>query len=102
MTRGCPRTCRQRWRNTQFKSPSDVVIDRSNNVFIADRDNERIRKIDGFGIISTVVGSGNLNPLGDGGSATAAGLYNPSGLAIDNLSNLVIADTNHVSGVLTP
>lgn len=54
------------------------------NVYIADFANQRIRKVDiSTDIISTVVGNGGGSYSGDGGQATSATLYNPSGLALD-------------------
>lgn len=79
-------------------SPTGVAVDASGNVFLADRSNHRIREVSG-GTIQTVVGSGAVNFSGgyggDGGSATAAALARPSGVAIDAAGNLYIADTDN-------
>jgi len=64
-------------------------------MFIADTNNNRIRKVDTNGIITTVVGTGAAGFSGDGGTATTAQLNNPSGIAIDVAGNLYIADTNN-------
>ena len=69
--------------------PYGVAVDASGNLFIAD--NNRIRKVSASGIITTVAGGGTSG-LGDGGSATAAELNNPSGVAVDLSGNLFIAD----------
>jgi len=54
----------------------------SGNLYIADYVNNRIRFVDSFGIITTVAGNGTAGFGGDGGSATTAELYNPTGVAI--------------------
>ena len=76
--------------------PWDVALDGDNNLYIADRDNSRIRKIDAdTGIISTVAGNGMSGFAGDGGQATAARLNIPHSLALDGDNNIYIADTNN-------
>ncbi|HYD21302.1 MAG TPA: T9SS type A sorting domain-containing protein [Flavipsychrobacter sp.] len=78
-------------------NPSGVTIDQNNNIYIADASNNRIRKIDGTGVITTVAGTGTAGYSGDGGAATAATLYSPRGVAVDFFGNLYIADElNHV------
>ncbi|MGB8368200.1 MAG: HYR domain-containing protein [Verrucomicrobiia bacterium] len=73
-------------------APSGVALDASGNLFIADVDNGRVRKVDNNGIITTVAGGGHYG-LGDGGAATNASLVQPSGVAVDASGNLFIADT---------
>ncbi len=73
-------------------APSGVALDASGNLFIADVDNGRVRKVDNNGIITTVAGGGHYG-LGDGGAATSASLIGPSGVAVDASGNLFIADT---------
>ena len=77
--------------------PSGVALDASGNLFIADRDNHRIRRVAaGTGVITTVAGTGALGFSGDGGAATSALLRSPSGVAVDRSGNLFIADSeNH-------
>lgn len=72
--------------------PMGVAVDSGGNVYIADSQNNRIRKVNSSGAISTVAGSGNPTFSGDGGPATSAGLYAPLGVAVDNSGNLYIAD----------
>lgn len=77
--------------------PSGVCIDREGNVYIAQYDDSRIRRIDAAtGVISTLVGTGVHGFSGDCGSPAGAQLYNPKGITVDAAGNLYIADkTNH-------
>ncbi len=80
----------------QLDSPSRIAIDASNNLYIADRNNHRIRKINLISnIITTVAGNGAAGADGDGGSATSAQLNAPHGVAIDTDGNIFIADTGN-------
>ena len=67
-------------------------MDTAGNLFIADFDNFRIRKVTPGGVISTVAGNGTQGFSGDGGPATSAQLYSPTGVAVDTAGNLFIAD----------
>jgi len=73
-------------------TPMDVAFDSQGNMYIADTGNERIRKVDAFGIITTYAGSGEPGFGGDGGLATEAKLLSPTGVAVDSSGNLYIAD----------
>lgn len=73
----------------QFNSPRDLWVDGGGNIYIADTSNNRIRKIDGSGTITTIVGGGSTT--GDAGAATAALLNQPHSIAFDNAGNLLIA-----------
>lgn len=75
-----------------LSGPSAVALDASGNLYIADMGNNRIRKVDSGGIITTVAGGG-VN-LGDGFKATTARLDSPRGIAFDAAGNLYIADSN--------
>ena len=77
--------------NAQLNYPQGVASD-GNNVYIADSNNQKIRKVNSAGIISTFAGGGTSFP-GDGLQATAATLAYPQGLAVDILGNVYIADT---------
>ncbi len=81
--------------NAALKNPADIALDSFGNLFIADNGNNRIRKVDTNGIITTVAGNGTAAYAGDGGAATNASLYSPSGVALDSQGNLYIADYNN-------
>ncbi|MCP4702198.1 MAG: hypothetical protein GY862_35865 [Gammaproteobacteria bacterium] len=82
--------------NAQFNKPWAVVTDSAGNLYVADRDNHAVRKVNSNGIISTIAGSHIPGYSGDGGPANDAQLNFPAGLAMDNADNLYIVDTwNH-------
>jgi sugar lactone lactonase YvrE len=72
--------------------PAGLAVDSFGNLFIADSGNNRIRKVDTNGIITTVAGTGAAGYSGDSGPATSATLYNPVGISVDSAGNLFIAD----------
>lgn len=81
--------------NARLNYPSGVEVDSDGNVYIADRDNYRIRKVDvATGIITTIAGVGLGGNYGDGDLAVAAQLSNPKDLVLDSNGNLLIA-TGH-------
>ncbi|MEW6556281.1 MAG: carboxypeptidase regulatory-like domain-containing protein [Elusimicrobiota bacterium] len=80
--------------SAQLNFPSDVAVDSSGNLYIADSSNHRIRKVNTSGIITTVAGTGTAGYSGDGGAATDAKLNQPMGVTIKG-SDLYIADTNN-------
>jgi sugar lactone lactonase YvrE len=73
-----------------FYNPEGIVVDASGNLFVADRDNNLIRKISSTGYVSTFAGSGI--PDSTNGKDTTATFNNPSGIAIDASGNLYVAD----------
>lgn len=77
--------------------PLGVAVDRAGNVFIADTDNSRIRRVAAAsGTITTVAGSDGHGFSGDDGPATDAKLDSPEGVLVDAAGNLFISDTrNH-------
>ena len=79
-----------------MSGPTGVSVDAGGNLFIADRNNHRIRKVSPSGIISTVAGGGaNFSVLGDDGPAIGASLASPFSVAVDGAGNLYIADSGH-------
>lgn len=78
----------------QLYGCSDVSVDTFGNIYIADASNNRIRKINSSGIITTVAGSISPGYSGDGGPATLARI-SPSGITVDDKGQLFIADVNN-------
>jgi trimeric autotransporter adhesin len=79
----------------QLNGPSGIAIDAANNMYIADFENNRIRKIDNAGIITTVAGTGITLFNGDNLPATNASLWAPAGVAVDNTNSIYITDFYH-------
>ncbi|KPM51591.1 serine/threonine protein kinase [Frankia sp. R43] len=79
--------------DAQLYQPSAVTLDRDGGLLIADTFNQRIRRVDAAGIITTVAGNGEHSFSGDGGPATAAALWYPGGVAVDGNGTVFIADT---------
>lgn len=72
--------------------PTEAIADGFGNLFIADQDNNRIRRVDAkTGLITTIAGNGKANFDGDGSVATSA-VFMPVEIALDNDGNLLIAD----------
>jgi hypothetical protein len=70
----------------------DLKFDHLGNLFFADHFNNRIRKIDVNGIVTTIAGTGTAGYGGDNGPAIAAELYGPEGIGLDSCGNIYIAD----------
>jgi sugar lactone lactonase YvrE len=75
-----------------LRGASSVAFDAAGNFYIADRNNNRIRKVDTGGIITTFAGTGTAGYTGDGGQATAAQLNNSHIITLDAIGNLYISD----------
>ena len=76
-------------------APFGLAFDDSGLLYISDVNNNRVRKIDGNGIIHTIAGTGVRGYSGDGGPAISATLNFPSGIAFDNCGNLLVAQVNN-------
>ncbi len=76
----------------ELNSPNSVALDGFGNLYIADASNNRIRKVNTSGVISTIAGSGAYGYSGDGGSAMSAELSSPQGVVVDNANNVYIID----------
>ncbi len=73
--------------------PHDVILDSYNNLYISDRSNSRIRKVDAStGIITTVVGTGTASSTGDGSAATLATINGPCYSRFDSSGNYYISE----------
>jgi DNA-binding beta-propeller fold protein YncE len=97
----------------RLSSPQQLAFDAAGNGYIADTGNNKIRKVDTTGVITTVVGRSQVtscnstvvaagqcfidksNYVGDGGTPANAVLSSPQGVTVDSLGNLIIADTGH-------
>jgi uncharacterized protein (TIGR03437 family) len=80
--------------SAQLWGPARVAVDSAGNLYIADTNNNRIRKVTN-GVITTVAGNGTTGFSGDNGPALSAQLSGPTGVAVDSAGNLYIADTNN-------
>jgi sugar lactone lactonase YvrE len=75
----------------QLSNPNGIALDGQGGLLVADTNNFRVRRIDlATGVIATVAGNGKLETSGDGGAALAAGLENPSDVAVDGAGNVYI------------
>ena len=81
--------------NAKMNGPTDIRADAAGDLYIVDSSNNRIRKVNAAGTISTIVGDGNYGYAGDGRLASAAQFAGPTSLAMDGRGNLLIADTGN-------
>ncbi|MFL3025323.1 MAG: LamG-like jellyroll fold domain-containing protein [Candidatus Neomarinimicrobiota bacterium] len=81
--------------SAKLNNPYGLDIDDDGNIYIADTGNNKIRKIDTNGIITTIAGTGNNSFSGDGAAATSSNLSSPYDIALDGNGNLYIADSNN-------
>ena len=94
--------------NAQIDTPTDVAADKVGNVYLVDRNNNRIRKVNGSGIITTIAGNGTNGFSGDGGQAISAALSLPQSITLDSSGNIYFLDYGNgrirkinTSGIIT-
>ncbi|HUB83062.1 MAG TPA: hypothetical protein VMB03_29885 [Bryobacteraceae bacterium] len=80
--------------SAQINAPVSIVVDSKGNFYFSDFKNGVVRMVNTSGIISTYAGSQSEGQgfSGDGGAATAAALFNPTGIALDSSGNMYISD----------
>ncbi len=78
--------------NAQFNYAQGLAVDTAGNLYVADVNNSRVRKISADGIITTVAGNGNPGYSGDGGPAISAQMNEPFSVTVDRGGNVYIAD----------
>jgi sugar lactone lactonase YvrE len=79
----------------QFNNPRGLTLDAAGNLYIGDLSNNRVRKLDTNGNVTTYAGTGQTSTLGDGGPAALANFSAPTDLAFDAAGNLLIMDQFH-------
>jgi uncharacterized delta-60 repeat protein len=75
----------------RFFNPTGVAVDSSGNVYVADQNNQTIRKISSAGVVTTLAGSAGLSGSKDG-TGSAARLSYPTGVAVDSVGNVYVAN----------
>ena len=81
--------------SSKLNNPQGVLVDSNGNLYFSDYQGHRVRKVNPNGIVSTVAGTGTSGYSGDNGSATAAQLAYPAGIALDGDGNLYISDSHN-------
>lgn len=91
-----------------FSAVTDMALDDTGNIYVCDYSNNRIRKINRDGIVTTIAGTGAAGYSGDAGPAVAATLKGPIQIALDELNNIYISDGNNhcvrkinIGGIIT-
>ncbi len=86
---------------TSLAAPYGIAVDAAGNLYIADFDNNRIRKVNTSGVITTIAGTGVYGFSGDGGPATLAQIREPYAVAVDNSGNVYFTDNNRIRKINT-
>jgi trimeric autotransporter adhesin len=85
--------------SAQIAASGIIAVDKIGNIYLADGNNRRVRKVDLSGIITTYAGNGSTTVSGDGGPATAAGLGNVQSICFDTSDNLYLYAANYIRKV---
>jgi uncharacterized protein (TIGR03437 family) len=80
--------------SSELSNPCGIAVDSAGNIYIADQDNNRIRKMTVGGNINTVAGDGTEGFTGDGGAATSAEINLPCGIAVDPAGDIIFSQTD--------
>ena len=85
----------------ELHTPTRISLDNAGNIYICDRLNNRVRKVDPNGIITTIAGNGQQGYSGDGGPAIAAQLNQPVAIAVNDAGDIYVADNARIRKVDT-
>ena len=93
--------------NASLNLPHAVRVDSAGNLFIVEKNHNRVRKVSSSGFITMVAGNGLAGYFGDGGAATNASLYYPNSIGIEASGNLFVVDSHNnrirkVTSIQTP
>jgi uncharacterized protein (TIGR03437 family) len=83
----------------ELNQPCKIAVDTSGNLYIADQNNQRVRKVSG-GTITTIAGNGTAGYSGDTGAATSAYIDSPCGVALDSSGNLFFSQTTAIDSAI--
>jgi sugar lactone lactonase YvrE len=84
----------------RFRSPFGVAVDNAGNLYVTDRRNCTIRKIDSHGVVTTMAGLAGATCLNVDGTGSAARFYSPFGVAVDGAGSLYVSDSGEASSTV--